>query len=593
MNSDLVTTSAAITDEDLLAPSFAGESWATWRAVLRAAEGLPLDEDQLRLFRGVAERDPPEGRVRELWAIAGRRSGKDSVASAIATAAALGDYRAHLRPGERASILCLACDRAQARIVHRYIVGYFETNPLLSPLVSRETDDGLELTTGVEVIIATNSFRSTRGRTVVCAIFDETAFWRDEASATPDVETYNAVVPSMVTMPGALLVGISTPYRRSGLLFDKWRRSYGKPDNDVLVVKGPSTAFNPLLPQSVIDAALERDPEAAGAEWLAEWRSDLADFVSREVVDAVTVPGRFELPPMDGITYLAFCDPSGGSSDSMTLAIGHEQDGIAVLDAVREVRAPFKPSDVTAEFAALLKSYRLREVVGDKYAGAWPADAFLEHGIVYQAAEQPKSSIYLEFLPVLNGGAVELLDHPRLISQLCSLERRTARGGRDSIDHPPGGHDDIANAVAGVLFDLSGGDAPRESRGAYLFAKQQAEGLPGPGYAEEVGAATGITLAAFAAFDHPESTAPGLDYASASYRAELAEGVKAAVRFAPQRHGNRVNGAASGPLARLPFRAALFPTHNRAGPIEWVNGPRARPSVQPGSVEYERRRQGD
>jgi hypothetical protein len=544
MNSDWVTTSAAITDEDLLAPSFAGESWATWRAVLRAAEGLPLDEGQLDLFRGVAERDPPEGRVRELWAIAGRRSGKDSIASAIATAAAMGDYRSFLRPGERATVMCLAVDRQQAKIVHRYIGANFQTNSMLARLVEHETDDGIELRTGVEIIVATNSYRATRGRTVVCAIFDETAFWRSEDAANPDLEVYAAVLPSMVTMPGAMLVGISTPYRRSGLLFDRWRTSYGKPDNDVLVVKGPSTAFNPLLPLSVITAALERDPEAAGAEWLAEWRSDLADFVSREVVDAVTVPGRFELPPVSGVVYMGFCDPSGGSSDSMTLAIGHEQDGIAILDAVREVRAPFKPSDVTAEFAALLKSYRLRDVVGDKYGGAWPADAFLEHGISYIAAEHSKSDIYRELLPAINGGMVELLDHPRLIAQLCALERRTARGGRDSIDHPPGGHDDVINAVAGVLLDLSGGDAPRESRGAYMFARQQAEGVP----AEEIGAASAL-------LDHPESSVPGqLDYASASYRSELSEGQKAIVRFAPGRHGTRQGhwrGCRRGPLVFL------------------------------------------
>jgi hypothetical protein len=46
---------------------------------------------------------------------------------------------------------------------------------------------------------------------------------------------------------------------------------------------------------------------------------------------------------------------------------------------------------------------------------------------------------------------VELLDLPRLIAQLCSLERRTARGGRDSIDHPPKAHDDVANVAAGAL----------------------------------------------------------------------------------------------------------------------------------------------
>ena len=53
-------------------------------------------------------------------------------------------------------------------------------------------------------------------------------------------------------------------------------------------------------------------------------------------------------------------------------------------------------------------------------------------------------------MPLLNSGRVELLDHKRLVAQLCSLERRTTRGGKDSIDHPPGSFDDIANCVAGV-----------------------------------------------------------------------------------------------------------------------------------------------
>jgi hypothetical protein len=472
----MITASEAIADDNLLGRGFVGESWSTWRAVLRAAEGLPLADDQREAFRAVAEREPPAGRVRELWVVAGRRSGKDSVASAIAAAAALGDYRGHLRPGERATVLCLACDRAQARIVTRYIAGYFREQPLLSPLVERENDDGLDLTNGVEVVVGTNSFRAVRGRTIVCAVFDEVAFWRDEESAKPDVETYNAVAPGLVTLPGAMLIGISTPYRRSGLLFDRWRRCYAKPDPDVLVVRGPATAFNPTLPQSVIDQAIERDPEAAAAEWLAEWRSDLADFVSREVVDAAVVPGRFELSPIAGVRYASFCDPSGGSSDSMTLAIGHAEDGRAVIDTLREVRAPFSPAAVVAEFAALLANYRILRVTGDRYGGEWPAERFREHGIDYRPADKPKSDIYRELLPILNAGRIELLDNPRLVAQLCALERRTARGGRDSIDHPPGAHDDISNAVAGVAVALVGG-RPMPGWGVFEYYRQEAERL--------------------------------------------------------------------------------------------------------------------
>lgn len=43
-----------------------------------------------------------------------------------------------------------------------------------------------------------------------------------------------------------------------------------------------------------------------------------------------------------------------------------------------------------------------------------------------------------------------MLDNPKLIAQLVNLERRVPRGGKDSIDHPPGAHDDLANAIAGL-----------------------------------------------------------------------------------------------------------------------------------------------
>lgn len=448
-----VTPAIAIDDPNLLGDAFAGESWARWRAILKAAYAEPMTEHEIELFREVAERDPPRCRVRELWVIAGRRSGKDSIAAAIATVAGLGDHEAHLRPGERATIMCLASDRAQGKIVHRYIRANLNENPLLAPLVARETEETIELEGRAEVVVSANSFRAVRGRAIVCAIFDEVAFWRDENSATPDIETYNAIEPSLATLPGAMLIGISSPYRRSGLLFERWVNFYGKDDDDVLVVRGASRLFNPTLPQTLIDRALKRDPEAAGAEWLAEWRADIADFVSRDVVEAVVVHGVFERAPQYGRVYCAFTDPSGGSSDSMTLAVAHlDAAGVAQLDALREVRPPFSPEAVVADFAALLRLYGVSRVCGDRYAGEWPRERFAVHGVRYETADKPKSDLYRDALPLLNSGKVVLLDHPRLVAQLCGLERRTSRGGRDSIDHRPGEHDDVANAAVGALL---------------------------------------------------------------------------------------------------------------------------------------------
>jgi hypothetical protein len=135
----------------------------------------------------------------------------------------------------------------------------------------------------------------------------------------------------------------------------------------------------------------------------------------------------------------------------MTLAISHSESERAVLDAVRERKPPFSPESVVEEFCALLRDYRISIVVGDRYGGDWPGEAFRRFGITYEAAAKSKSDLYRDLLPALNSGRADLLDNGRLTAQLCGLERRTARSGKDSIDHAPGGHDDLANAVAGAL----------------------------------------------------------------------------------------------------------------------------------------------
>jgi hypothetical protein len=150
--------------------------------------------------------------------------------------------------------------------------------------------------------------------------------------------------------------------------------------------------------------------------------------------------------------YCAFVDPSGGSSDSMTLGIAHaELTGEAVLDLVEEKRAPFDPSVVTEEFAEILDAYRITQVVGDRYSGEWVREAFRQNGFAYTPSERNKSAIYLEFLVLTNSGRARIPAIPRLRQQLVGLERRTSRSGRDSVDHRPGQHDDLANAAAGAL----------------------------------------------------------------------------------------------------------------------------------------------
>ncbi len=437
--------------------AFDGPTWDAWRVALKAFFGLPMTPAELAIFEACTGRTiAPTEQAREAWFAIGRRGGKSRVAALIAVfLAVLRDYSDVLAPGEMGTVAIIAADRRQARTVLRYINGLIDGSPMLAKLVVNRTAESIELVNGIVLEVHTASFRSVRGYTVVAAVLDEVAFWRSDDSANPDREIVAALRPAMALVPGALLIAISSPYSRHGILWDAHRLHHGRDGDPILTWRAESRTMNPLLPLAVIDQAMAEDEAAARAEYLAEWRSDVDRLIPPEAVDACVIPGRLELPPSGAVSYQAFVDPSGGSSDAMTLAIAHtERRGeqtVAVLDCMREVRPPFSPDAVTREFADTVKAYRCHRVTGDAYGGEWPRERFRDRGIEYAIADKNKSELYLAAVPLLNARRCELLDVPRLRVQLVGLERRTARGGRDSVDHGPGAHDDLANAAAGAL----------------------------------------------------------------------------------------------------------------------------------------------
>jgi hypothetical protein len=214
--------------------------------------------------------------------------------------------------------------------------------------------------------------------------------------------------------------------------------------------------MNPLLPADYLQRMREDDPEAYRSEVLGEFRAGVVTFLDADMLAACVVEGRHELAPVDGTKYTAFTDPAGGSGkDAMTLAIAHAQGDRIVLDALRAWPPPFNPTGVVGEAALLLKQYCVRDVVGDRYAGEWPREAFRSNGVRYTVAELNRSELYLELLPTVNAGAVELLDDPKLLRELRGLERRRGLAGRDRVDHRPGEHDDLANSVAGAVAAIA------------------------------------------------------------------------------------------------------------------------------------------
>ena len=209
---------------------------------------------------------------------------------------------------------------AQANVVFAYCLGLLEASPVLKQEVASVVDSHngqqeIRLRNGTVIAVMCSNFRRIRGRTLLACVLDEAAFWPDdELGANPDREIYGALLPSLATTDG-LLIGISTPYRRIGLLHSKHRDYYGVDDDDVLVVQGPSAAFNPTLSEAVIAASMAADPVGGEAEWNAFFRSDISSLLDDAAIDAaIDVDRPLELSPRDGVSYTAFVDASSGVS---------------------------------------------------------------------------------------------------------------------------------------------------------------------------------------------------------------------------------------------------------------------------------------
>jgi hypothetical protein len=285
---------------------------------------------------------------------------------------------------------------------------------------------------------------------------DECAFWySDEASSNPDTEILKALRPSMLTIPDSLLIAISSPYAKRGILWDAFESHYGKNEGRRLVWKADTETMNPAVDRGEIEQAYQDDPAMARAEFGAEFREDLESYVGAEALARVTVAGRSTLPWEAGLPHYAFVDVAGGSGvDSMALCVVVGRQGKTAVARVAEWRPPFSPEQAVQQAAEILAEYRLKQVTGDSYAKEWPVERFAAHGITYRPADQVRSDYYEAFLPMINSHRVELLDHPRSLRQLAALERRTSLSGRPVVGHPPRGHDDLANVIAGACVGL-------------------------------------------------------------------------------------------------------------------------------------------
>ena len=443
---------------------------------MRAIYGLPLETEwQREVYRHCTGRDAtklPKSGFQTALILTGRRSGKSKIAAVIgAYSAALAGLESKLSAGETGLISVVSPTRKQGRIVRDYIRALFDAPMLAAEVVKERSQDAFQLRNGNRLEILASDFRSLRGYSQLAVVVDEIAFMglEDSSKIRTDSQLVNSLQPALATTHGKL-IAISSPYAKSGWAYQTYKKYHGNDSSkDILVWNASSKYMNPTLSQKFLDRMKAEDLASFNSEFLGNFREDLVNFCPVELIEALVVKNRFENLPRQGIKYFAFVDLSGGRSDASCLAIGHRDERKKIiLDCLDWHPSPNNPFAVVGEMASRLHSFQIKKVCGDNFSAAFADTAFKDKGIHYEKCPKSKSVLYADLLPILCSGNIELLDNKLLIKQLSSLERRTRAGGKDIIDSPPKGHEDTANALAGLCFVLA---AKQLYLGAVTFTK--------------------------------------------------------------------------------------------------------------------------
>jgi hypothetical protein len=424
--------------------------------LLRAIYGLPLHlADHLDLWRLCTGRETyREQSFGEVTVIAGARSGKDSriAAPMVAYEAAYGGHEAHLARGERGVIPLVAQDQRATRVAFTYVRDYVTGSPALRELLEDEPLAlELRLANRLGVVCFPCTLRSLRGFSVPAGVMDELGFYRLEGAVDSDAEIQASIRRGMLAFPSPRLAKISTPYMRSGVLYDDFWRAFGQDDPDLLVWKAPTSLMNPTLTPERLERERRLDPARFQREYEAEFAEDLEAAFPGAWLEGAVDGGVRERPPRTGVVPRFTVDPSGGGADAFTLA-GVVREGEQLVQVVLRAWASSRKAQVdlegvVGEAAALVKAYGAHEVTGDRYAGAWVRQAFARAGVTYRESPMDKSAAYAECAPLFAQGRVRVLDDPAMLRELKMLERRPRAGGKPWIDHPRGQHDDRANAL--------------------------------------------------------------------------------------------------------------------------------------------------
>jgi phage terminase large subunit-like protein len=422
--------------------------------VLRAIYSLPLSDSQLEIYLRATGRPSYERKeYRECTLICGRRSGKSSrIAANVAVYEAC--FRKHkLAAGEKGFVQVLAATKRQAAIVYSYVLARLEDSPTLRRMLAADPKiEEVELVNNITIAVSPASYRSIRGASIVACVADELAFWSDDISAAnPAAEVLRAIRPGMTSFPNAKLLKISSPFAKSGVIFEDWRDREKNPH--MLVWKLGTREMNPSLSAEFLDEEQKRDPESYEREYNAQFYESASAFLPADAIENCVVRGRSELPYVEGVQYVAGLD-AGFRPDAFSCTLVHSNGEKVIQDVIRSWRGkpstPVSLARVLAEIVEYLNRYGIRKIYGDSFCSEPIRQSLKAQGVEFVQTTTlgaRAAPIWSTLRTLITGSRAELLDDPETIQELKRLELVVTSGGNSRVE-ASSGHDGRAVVLA-------------------------------------------------------------------------------------------------------------------------------------------------
>lgn len=416
------------------------------------------DRELAKALFGDLDRIPREA-LAVIYAVCGARAGKSRVFGTRLLHLALTVPLTTVAPGEVAMGFAVAPAIREARQVLNYARGAAHTVGVLA--VDNRDSIQVRRADGKPVeLCAVPANSALRGKSLVGAVLDEFAFFRDENFHVNDVEVYRAISPRILR--GGQMLIPSTPWAETGLLFKAWKENFGKPST-ALVAHAPTHVLrDDEHTRAYIQRERKNDPQNAKREFDAEFMgADAAAFFDPRAIEA-SIDDELTLP----VPLAAGCIVSPGAdfafrTDSSALAIiqrDHEGYELSELLELTPGKKPLVPSSVVKTFGGVAARYGAKYLVADGHY----EEAVREHLAVEKIGlvKSPdgatgKAEAYQIARLILHEGKLRIPRHERLIQQLREVRVRPTSGGGVSIESPrwrTGGHGDLVSALVNALW---------------------------------------------------------------------------------------------------------------------------------------------